>query len=141
MSAYISDTLRREIAERANHRCEYCQTAQRISGAQMHIEHIIPLSQDGTSDEGNLCLSCAWCNSFKSVKTRAIDPQTDAEVPLYNPRTQTWVEHFHWQENGYEIVGMTSIGRATVAALKMNNEYILPARRQWVLAGWHPPEL
>ena len=141
MSAHISDTLRREVAERANHRCEYCQTAQRISGAQMHVDHIIPLVHGGTSYEQNLCLACAWCNSYKSTQTRGIDLQTGAEAPLYNPRTQTWAEHFRWQENGYEIVGMTPSGRATVAALKMNNEYILPARRQWALAGWHPPEL
>ena len=47
MPAYISDTLRRKVAERAKHRCEYCQTAQRISGGQMHIEQIITLAQDG----------------------------------------------------------------------------------------------
>ena len=31
----------------------------------MHIEHIIPLSRGGRSDERNLCLACAWCNSYK----------------------------------------------------------------------------
>jgi hypothetical protein len=24
--------------------------------------------------------------------------------------------------------------------LQMNNEFIVPARRQWVSAGWHPPQ-
>jgi hypothetical protein len=105
----------------------------------MHIEHIIPLAQGGKSDEHNLCLACAWCNSYKSAKTVAIDPLTQKEASLYNPRTQTWSDHFHWQENGVEIIGLTPTGRATVAALNMNNEYILPARRQWTLAGWHPP--
>ena len=38
------------------------------------------------------------------------------------------------------IVGLTAIGRATVEALKMNNEFIVPARRHWVEAGWHPPQ-
>ena len=139
MAAYISKKRRRKVADRANHRCEYCQTAQLISGAQMHIEHIIPLTQGGKSDEQNLCLACAWCNSYKSTQTVAIDPLTQEEVSLYNPRTQTWSDHFRWQENGVEIIGLTPTGRATVAALNMNNEYILPARRQWTLAGWHPP--
>jgi len=31
-------------------------------------------------------------------------------------------------------------GRATVAALNLNNPYIVPARRLWVLAGWHSPD-
>ena len=139
MAAYISKKRRRKVADRANYRCEYCQTAQLISGAQMHIEHIIPLTQGGKSDEQNLCLACAWCNSYKNTQTVAIDPLTQEEVSLYNPRTQTWSDHFRWQENGVEIIGLTPTGRATVAALNMNNEYILPARRQWTLAGWHPP--
>ena len=39
------------------------------------------------------------------------------------------------------IIGLTAIGRATVETLKMNNEFIVPARRHWVEAGWHPPQL
>jgi 5-methylcytosine-specific restriction endonuclease McrA len=31
----------------------------------MHIEHIIPLARGGRSDESNLCLACAWCNSYE----------------------------------------------------------------------------
>jgi len=37
------------------------------------------------------------------------------------------------------VVGLTAIGRATIVALKMNNEVIVDARRRWVSAGWHPP--
>jgi hypothetical protein len=37
------------------------------------------------------------------------------------------------------IIGLMPAGRATVEALKMNNDYIVPARRLWVMAGWHPP--
>jgi len=38
------------------------------------------------------------------------------------------------------IVGLTPTGRATVTALNLNNPYIVPARRLWALAGWHPPK-
>lgn len=62
---YIPKATREQVAAAAHHRCEYCQTAQDISGAQMHIEHIIPVSRGGRSDERNLCLACAWCNSYK----------------------------------------------------------------------------
>jgi hypothetical protein len=41
---------------------------------------------------------------------------------------------------GVYIIGLTVIGRATVETLKMNNEFIVPARRHWVEAGWHPPQ-
>jgi D-arabinose 1-dehydrogenase-like Zn-dependent alcohol dehydrogenase len=135
----VSPSIREFVRSRAKTRCEYCQTAQEISGAQMHIEHIIPLSQSGTSEKENLCLSCAWCNSHKWVKSEAVDPLTDEMIPLYNPRTQEWQEHFRWSNDGVTIIGITAIGRATVDVLKMNNEYIVTARRHWVEAGWHPP--
>ncbi len=105
----------------------------------MHIEHILPLSRRGTSDEQNLCLACAWCNSYKWAQIYALDPITGQEVALFHPRTQRWHEHFRWSENGVYIIGLTAVGRATVDALKMNNPFIVPARRHWVEAGWHPP--
>ena len=136
----IARAMREKIAAEARYRCGYCLTDQRISGAQMHIEHIIPLARDGSSEESNLWLSCAWCNSFKGAQTEAIDPQTGQQVSLFNPRRQNWLEHFTWSTDGLRIVGLTPTGRATVDALRLNNEYIIPARRYWVLAGWHPPD-
>jgi hypothetical protein len=106
----------------------------------MHVEHIIPLSREGDSDEANLWLACAWCNSFKGAQDRARDPQTAETVPLFNPRIQIWQDHFRWSDDGVEIIGLTPVGRATVIALQMNNEYIATARRQWIVAGWHPPQ-
>ena len=137
----IPRSMRRRVAITAGHRCGYCLTSQRISGAQMHVEHIIPVGQGGTSDESNLWLACAWCNSYKAAKTHAVDPATGVLASLFNPRTQSWSEHFRWSDDGVEIVGQTPTGRATVAALQMNNPFIVPARRQWASAGWHPPQL
>lgn len=137
---YLSSKLRQQVADRAQNCCEYCQTAQKISGAQMHIEHIVPHAKGGSSTADNLCLACAWCNSFKGAKTAAPDPHTEAIVPLFNPRRDDWHEHFGWNETGMLLVGLTATGRATIIALQMNNEFIIPARRQWVSAGWHPPQ-
>jgi 5-methylcytosine-specific restriction endonuclease McrA len=86
---YISDALRRSVATAAKNSCGYCLTTQRVSGAQMHIEHLIPLASGGSSGEENLWLACAWCNSFKAAKTHAIDPETGEEAPLFNPRLNT----------------------------------------------------
>jgi hypothetical protein len=60
-------------------------------------------------------------------------------VALFNPRQQHWSEHFGWSRDGTEIVGLTSCGRATIDALKMNNPRIVRSRRLWVSVGWHPP--
>jgi len=60
----------------------------------MHIEQIIPLAHGGASTPDNLCLSCAWCNTFKAASTQAIDPVSKRKVMLFNPRQDPWAEHF-----------------------------------------------
>ncbi|HRJ42454.1 MAG TPA: HNH endonuclease signature motif containing protein [Caldilineaceae bacterium] len=114
-------------------------TQSAAMGMPMEIDHLLPIALNGTSDEENLWLACPQCNRAKGVQTRAIDPDTGRSAPLYNPRTQLWAAHFAWQENGLYIIGISSIGRATVAALRMNNEWVLRARLVWIRAGIHPP--
>jgi len=105
----------------------------------MHVEHIIPVAAGGASTIGNLWLACPLCNGYKATQTHAADPETSQQVPLFNPRRQNWHEHFGWSADGIHIIGRTAIGRATVAALQLNNDHLTRARRRWVLAGWHPP--
>jgi hypothetical protein len=109
--------------------------------ARLEIEHIKPISKGGKNDEANLWLSCPIRNRHKSDKTEAIDPETDEEVPLFNPREQSWFEHFCWSEDGLRVIGLTSTGRASVVALHLSDDLdALLVRSYWVLAGWHPPE-
>ncbi len=70
------------------------------------------------------------------MQTEAVDPKTGKSVLPFNPRTDDWNEHFKW--NNEKIVGKTPCGRATVKALKLNNEIILPVRKKWISAGWFP---
>jgi hypothetical protein len=79
------------------------------------------------------------CNDYKGAQTHAIDPISRERVSLFNPRKQSWSDHFVWSEDGVYIIGQTPCGRATVAAMKLNNEYLTKAREKWVKAGWHPP--
>jgi hypothetical protein len=60
-------------------------------------------------------------------------------VQLFHPLSQQWRDHFAWDESNTLIIGLTACGRATIIALKMNNEAVVRARRRWVEAGWHPP--
>jgi len=106
----------------------------------MHVEHIIPLPAGGSSAEENLWLACALCNGHKGTQTHHIDPLTREREPLFNPRQQILSEHLHWSDNGVELLGLTPCGRATIVALKPNNEFLVRARRRWVAVGWHPPE-
>jgi len=106
----------------------------------MTIEHIRPEGRGGLTVEQNLWLACRRCNEYKGTQTRAADPLTGKRAQLFNPRTQSWTGHFIWDESGAEILGTTPTGRATVAALRLNNPEIVIARRHWVAAGWWPPK-
>ena len=130
-----TETVRR-VHQRAANRCEYCQTAQRVMGQAMHVEHIHP---DGPDALENLCLSCPGCNLSKARATAAPDPETDETVPLFHPRSQSWSEHFEWIQNGQVLRGLTPTGRATIVRLRMNQPRIVEARSIWILAGIHPP--
>ena len=77
-------------------------------------------------------------NSFKHAKTQAVDPQTNSEIRLFNPRRQVWSEHFEFSSDKTEIVGKTACGRATVIALKLNNTRAVKMRKLWIRVGWFP---
>jgi hypothetical protein len=136
---YIYHALRQLVAARAQGLCEYCQTAETIV-TEMELDHIVPEAAGGATEADNLCLACISCNTFKSAYQTGIDPQTGAEVRLFNLRRQQWDEHFLWSENGSQIIGTTAIGRATVARLQMNRSLAVQARQLWAQAGWHPPK-
>ncbi|MBI1923901.1 HNH endonuclease [Candidatus Poribacteria bacterium] len=137
----VSLRLRQRITEQSDYSCGYCLTSQRITGARMEVDHIIPESVGGATTEENLWLACSSCNEFKGAQTHAREPVTRRRVRLFNPRKQRWQFHFTWSEDGTEIIGLTPCGRATVIALQMNHEDIVRARRRWVSVGWWPPEV
>ena len=104
------------------------------------MEHILPKSLAGTDDRDNLAASCYRCNEFKGAKTHARDPQTGQLVSLFHPRNQSWLDQFTWSNGGTHIIGVKPTGRATVIALRLNNETVVEARSIWIEFGWHPPQ-
>ena len=137
----IARPLRALVRARAHERCEYCQTSEWISGLACEIDHIIPRAAGGQTTDTSLCLACAACNAYKGSTTHAADPSSGSTVALFSPRQQKWTEHLSWGEDGVTIVGLTSCGRATVIALRLNNPFLVAARALWVSAGWHPPAM
>lgn len=141
MSAtYIPAVLRELVAQQAGRRCGYCLTAEEVVGSPMEIDHLVPEAQGGLTVEENLWLACSGCNTFKGDRTAALDPLTSESVALFHPRRHRWQEHFAWTASGEYIVGQTAIGRATVAALRLNRPLLVRARRLWVCIGVHPPD-
>jgi hypothetical protein len=105
----------------------------------MEIDHIVPESAGGQTVSDNLCLACASCNSRKGYAQSAIDLQTNQAIPLFNPRTQIWRDHFQWNDNKTHLIGLTPTGRATIDKLQINRDVVVEARKRWVAVGWHPP--
>jgi hypothetical protein len=134
----IPAATRRQVIERAGHRCSYCRSPE-IVGVPMVVDHVIPLTAGGASDLENLCLACYRCNEFKGSKLAAVDPLTGETVPLFHPGTQVWHDHFAWSDDHLRVIGQTACGRATIEALRMNNEWLAQARRIWIIVGLHPP--
>ncbi len=111
--------LRTFVRQRAGDRCEYCRLPQEASLlATFHIEHIVPRQHQGATEPQNLALACHHCNSHKGPSLTGIDPVTRSLVRLFDPRSQSWKDHFEFA--GAEIIGRTPTGRATVHVMAMN---------------------
>lgn len=128
--------LRDSVAQRAGHRCEYCRLPQQFSRSTLHVEHIIPKQHGGTDDLDNLCSACNRCNLHKGPNLAGIDADTGQMVPLFDPRRQSWDDHFAWQ--GAAVVGLTPTGRATVQVLQMNAPRRLQLRTRLIGRGLLP---
>ncbi len=135
----ISSALYLAVAADAGRVCGYCRAPQQALPYRLEIEHLLPASLGGTDEPDNLWLSCHKCNKVRSNRVVATDPVTQQEAPLFNPRRDAWSGHFSWQDGGRYIIGRTATGRATVEALRLNDEYHQSARWVWILAGIYPP--
>lgn len=139
MTVYVPVELQRRIRERFGNCCAYCRTAEHLTATTFEFEHITARSAGGSTTFENLCLSCPICNRYKSDQDSGFDPDTQAVTPLFHPQRHHWDDHFAWGGDGTEIRGLTPVGRATLAALKLNRPQIVRVRRLWAALGEHPP--
>ncbi len=137
----IPSAIQALVKRRARGYCEYCLVPFGFSPDTFQFEHILPLSLGGTSDAENLAWADGGCNGHKHIKTHHFDPLTKQHVRLYHPRLDKWHEHFQWSEDETLIIGLTPVGRATVALLQVNREGNVNLRRLLISAGLHPPEV
>ena len=125
--------LYQAVADRAHHRCEYCLTPEQFSSSEFEVDHIVPGAGD---DLLNLALACRGCNGHKLTATQARDPLTGETIPLFNPRTQPWREHFSYEiaDDGAAIHGLSPTGRVTARRLGFNRPRAKLARLLWIYA-------
>lgn len=138
-SAHISVALRQMVFDRAQGTCEYCKSQAKFAIDPLVIDHVYPVSLGGKTIGKNLALACQTCNNCKYIKTEALDPITEQNVPLFQPRQMQWSEHFSWNEDFTQMLGITPTGRATIVLLKTNRLGVINMRRVLVIMGDHPP--
>lgn len=124
------------VAQRAAHQCEYCHAPEIIFNIAFEVEHIIPLSKNGSNDLQNLALACRICNLRKLDFLDGFDPVTQERVRLFHPRRDRWEDHFLIQRiSHFQVEGNTAIGRVTIERLNMNSPLQTRARESWISLG------
>ena len=123
----VSASTREKVRDRATDaRCEYCHLSESLSKFSHQVDHIIPPRHGGDNELSNLAWACFNCNNNKGTDIAPIE--NDTLAPLYNPRNQSWDDHFRLDESG-QIVGLTTQGKATARLLQMNTFRLVQIRR------------
>jgi len=61
----IPTSLRRRVIERDGLHCVYCD--EDLKDKEIHLDHVHPESQGGTTTFGNLQVTCRKCNLAKGI--------------------------------------------------------------------------
>ena len=131
--------LRDQVWQRAASICEYCQMPQEFVDAIHEIDHVIAEKHRGPTKSENLALACFHCNNHKGPNIAGIDPKSGEVTRLFHPRQDHWSDHFEW--NGPVLIGLTSVGRATVDVLEINLRHRVLHRQGLIEEGVFPPVL
>ena len=136
MSSYVSAALRRRVAERAGHLCEYCLVAEADTFFGCEVDHVISEKHGGATAPNNLAYAGAFCNRHKGTDVGSIDSEHGTLTRFYHPRKDRWSEHFVL--DGTEIRSLSAIGAVTVRILQMNATERLLEREALRQAGRYP---
>lgn len=132
----ISKAQQQYVAERANHRCEYCLLHQEHGAKKHELDHIVPRKHGGSDDTNNLAWTCFQSNRYKGSEVAAYDPETGQLIPLFNPRTQSWHAHFSLESG--TIVPLTAVARVTILILQLNRPGRILVRQILTQEGAYP---
>lgn len=75
----FKENLRDDMYEKQNKKCAYCRIHVAKGCDPMHREHIVYKDEhpQWMFLPENLCLSCFWCNNWKSTTEVMVDPQAE----------------------------------------------------------------
>ena len=106
--------LRAFVRERAGQRCDYCRLHEDDADfLAFHVEHVIAKQHGGSDDPDTLCYACSECNWANGPNLAGL--LGVKLYPLFNPRKQSWLRHFRWEQT--TVVAKTKTGIVTVQVL------------------------
>ena len=114
---------REQVRQRANFACEFCGITEIDTGDSLTIDHFQPKTKGGSDNLANLVYCCMRCNQYKL----AYWPLQAHETPLWNPRQDTFGQHFLELENGL-FHPLTVIGEFTINRLRLNRPLLVAYR-------------
>ncbi|MBI4327494.1 MAG: HNH endonuclease [Chloroflexi bacterium] len=115
----VPQTLRDAVRLRARGCCEYCRLHEDDAYESHEADHIIAEQHGGETAPENLAYACWECNRRKGPNLASRDPETGDVVRLFDPRHHRWSEHFRL--DGWRIVPLTPVGRATASLLRFDS--------------------
>lgn len=136
MASDVSSALRRQVADRAYHVCEYCLIHENDTFWGCQIDHIISHKHDGVTEAANLAWACASCNNSKGSDLGTLAGTPRELTRLFHPRSDRWSDCF--QLHTIHIHPANTIGEATVNLLQINADHRLRERQMLAAAGRYP---
>lgn len=129
--------MRQQVRLRAGQRCECCGLPDAFDEWPFRVDHILARVHGGSDALDILSWSCTQCNLHKASNFASVDSLTGSRVDLFNPRRESWRDHFAVNNEG-PIMGLTASGRATVRLLDMNGSPQVDLRRELIAQGDYP---
>jgi len=132
----MSEELRRLVATRAEHLCEYCLIHEEDTFLGCEVDHIISVKHGGPTEAGNLAYALVFCNRQKGSDIGSIVRRIGGFSRLCNPRIDRWGEHFRLE--GAMMQPQTGIGEVTMRILGFNHSDRLLERQTLIALGKYP---
>ena len=133
----MNSDVARQVWQRAQGRCEYCQLPASGYPLPFHIDHIVARQHGGATTPDNLALAFLHCNRHKGPNIAGRHPVGGYLVRLFHPRRDRWTDHFEWK--GSELSAKSDIGQITIQVLAINETDFLAVRLALMEEGKFPP--
>jgi len=136
VSVHVSAGLRRLVAERAAHGCEYCLIREEDTFFGCEVDHVVGTKHGGATSEDNLAYACTVCNRRKGSDLGSLLRRTGELIRFFNPRTDEWDAHF--ELGGARVEPRTDTGELTALILGFNDEERVLEREELISQGRYP---